>query len=64
MRRTVYFGPEDADILEHIEEIRSFGDYVKTLIRADMERGKSGFAPGNELLAYLEMVYPGLRDCE
>lgn len=36
--RTVKFGPNDADILAHLDAQPNKAGYIKALIRADMER--------------------------
>ena len=30
--------PQDADIIEHLESVNNFSDYIKSLIRADMSK--------------------------
>lgn len=39
-RLTVDFYPSEADLIEHIEKQQSKQGYIKSLIRADMEKRK------------------------
>ena len=39
-RLTVDFYPSEADLIEHIEKQSSKQGYIKSLIRADMEKNK------------------------
>ena len=41
-RLTVDFYPSEADLIEQIEKQPNKQGYIKNLIRADMERNKSG----------------------
>ncbi len=38
-QKVVRFGPNDADILRHLEQQENMSGYIKKLIREDMERG-------------------------
>lgn len=39
--KTLKLFPKDSDIIEHLEQIdMSFGEYVRKLIREDMERNR------------------------
>ena len=40
--RTIKFGPNDADILAHLDEQPNKAGYIKRLIREDMERSANG----------------------
>ncbi len=38
-QKVVRFGPNDTDILRHLEQQENMSGYIKKLIREDMERG-------------------------
>lgn len=39
-RMTIDFYPSEADLIKHIESQENKQGYIKSLIRADMEKGK------------------------
>lgn len=39
VQKVVRFSPNERDLLEHLEKQPNMSGYIKSLIRADMERG-------------------------